>query len=50
LYRSWWMNQRKEIPLIDAYFELANRFPSGLAEVDPLPEEVNGEVAKGATQ
>jgi len=50
LYRSWWMNQRQEIRLIDAYFELANRFPSGLAEVDPLPEEVNGEVAKGATQ
>jgi hypothetical protein len=28
--------------------ELAERFPAGLAEIDPLPEEVSGEVARGA--
>ena len=48
VYRSWWMGQRKEVALIDAYFALADRFPFGLADVDPLPEEVSGEVARGA--
>jgi type IV secretory pathway VirB4 component len=48
LYRSWWLERRKEIPKIEAYLELAERFPAGLAEVDPLPEEISGEVARGA--
>jgi hypothetical protein len=48
LYRSWWLRQRQGVPLIEAYFELADRFPVGLAEVDPLPEEVSGEVSRGA--
>jgi hypothetical protein len=48
LYRSWWIEQKRNIPLLDRYIALAERFPLGLADVDPLPEEVSGEVAKGA--
>ncbi len=48
LYRPWWLGQRKDVPQIQAYFELAEKFPVGLAEVDPLPEEISGEVARGA--
>ena len=48
LYRSWWLEGNRETPKIQAYLELAERFPEGLAEVDPLPEEVSGEVARGA--
>jgi len=47
LYRLWWLQQRKSVPKIQAYLELADRFPAGLAEMDPLPEEVSGEVARG---
>ena len=48
LYRSWWLERNRGVPKIQAYLELAERFPAGLAEVDPLPEEVSGEVARGA--
>jgi hypothetical protein len=48
LYRSWWLEKHKSVSRIQAYFELAERFPAGLAEIDPLPEEVSGEVARGA--
>ena len=48
LYRSWWLEQKKAMPLIEGYRELAERFPSGLADVDPLPEEISGEVSCGA--
>ena len=48
LYRSWWLERNREVSRIQAYLELAERFPAGLAEVDPLPEEVSGEVARGA--
>jgi hypothetical protein len=48
LYRSWWLERNRNVPNIQAYLELAERFPAGLAEVDPLPEEVSGEVARGA--
>jgi hypothetical protein len=48
VYRSWWLTQRKDIPLMEAYLKLAERFPAGLGEVDPLPEERSGEVARGA--
>ena len=48
VYRSWWLAQRKDIPLMEAYLKLAERFPAGLGEVDPLPEEMSGEVARGA--
>ena len=47
VYRSWWLEQQKPRPLIDSYMKLAERFPTGLADVDPLPEEVSGEIARG---
>jgi hypothetical protein len=50
LYRSWWLERRKGTPPIESYIELAEKFPFGLAEVDPLPEEVSGEVAKGVAR
>lgn len=50
VYRAWWLQQRKGMPLLDVYRELATRFPTGLADIDPLPEELSGEVAKGANK
>jgi hypothetical protein len=50
LYRSWWLERRKAVPLIDSYIQLAERFPFGLADVDPLPEEISGEVSKGVAR
>jgi hypothetical protein len=48
LYRAWWISQHKNMPLIEAYRQLARKFPFGLADVEPLPEEQSMEVAKGA--
>ena len=48
VYRSWWLEQHKTSNRIEAYLELAERLPSGLAELDPLPEEISGAIAKGA--
>ena len=50
VYRAWWLQQHGALPLLDVYRELATRFPTGLADIDPLPEELSGEVAKGATK
>ena len=46
-YRSWWLQQPRDVRPIQAYRELAESFPFGLAELDALPEELSGEVAKG---
>jgi type IV secretory pathway VirB4 component len=43
-YRAWWLSQRKGTPLLDAYEELAAKFPFGLADAEMLPEETSGEV------
>jgi type IV secretory pathway VirB4 component len=48
VYRAWWLEQHKDVPLLDAYKELATAFPYGLADIDPLPEESSAEVARGA--
>jgi hypothetical protein len=48
MYRSWWLEKNKHLPRIEAYRSLAQRFPAGLADVDALPEELSGAVAKGA--
>jgi hypothetical protein len=48
MYRNWWLAQRQDLPLIEAYQELARTFPFGLADIDPLPEEVSGEIMRGA--
>jgi hypothetical protein len=50
LYRSWWLERRKAAPLIESYIQLAERFPFGLADADPLPEEISGEVSKGVAR
>jgi hypothetical protein len=47
VYRAWWLGQHQDIALLDTYQELAAAFPFGLADVDQLPEEVSGEVARG---
>ncbi len=47
IYRSWWLKQHKNEPLIEAYRKLAGKFPVGLADLDPMPEEVSGEVMRG---
>jgi hypothetical protein len=46
-YRSWWLSHRSDIPALAAYTELAARFPFGLADLDPLPEEISGQVTAG---
>lgn len=46
-YRSWWLRRNASMPLVQAYGALAKTFPSGLASLDPLPEEISGEVQRG---
>ena len=43
-YRKWWLRKNAGRPLLEAYKELAERFPQGLAEAEQLPEEVSGSV------
>jgi len=38
-YRTRFLNEHKGRPLLACYEELAKRFPRGLAELPPLPEE-----------
>jgi type IV secretory pathway VirB4 component len=47
-YRAWFLEEHHERPLPDNYRDLANRFPLGLADVVPLPEELSGAVAASA--
>jgi type IV secretory pathway VirB4 component len=48
VYRSWWLEQNNGLTQIEAYRQLGDAFPFGLADLDLLPEELSGEVAKGA--
>src|SRR6266852_1913963 len=48
IYRNWWLLQHEGRPLIASYQELARAFPFGLADIEPLPEEISGAVMKGA--
>lgn len=43
-YRSWVLHKLGDRPLLDAYEDLARKFPHGLAELPPLPEEISGAV------
>jgi type IV secretory pathway VirB4 component len=43
-YRAWFLEKHGGRPLLTSYQELAKRFPQGLAEVAPLPEEISGAV------
>jgi hypothetical protein len=43
-YRAWVLKKFADRPPLDTYQELAQKFPHGLAEVSPLPEEISGAV------
>jgi type IV secretory pathway VirB4 component len=44
-YRAWFLNKSVSRSLLECYQDLAQRFPQGLADVTPLPEELSGAVA-----
>jgi len=44
-YRAWVLRGATGQPQIEIYKELARKFPHGLADVPPLPEETSGRVA-----
>ncbi|HJT68656.1 MAG TPA: hypothetical protein VJ731_00575 [Terriglobales bacterium] len=43
-YRAWALKECASQPPIETYKQLARKFPRGLAEVPPLPEEISGRV------
>jgi hypothetical protein len=43
-YRTWFLKTRQHQPLLESYRELGQKFPQGLADVQPLAEELSGEV------
>jgi type IV secretory pathway VirB4 component len=43
-YRAWFLRRQPSRPLLETYQELTARFPQGLAEIEPLPEEISGAV------
>ncbi len=45
-YRAWFLATFKDRPRLECYQELAQKFPQGLAEVPPLPEELSGRVTR----
>ena len=47
-YRTWFLAEQGARPLLERYQELAKKFPQGLAEIAPLPEELSGAVAAPA--
>jgi hypothetical protein len=49
-YRAWWLSRHGDKSLIKAYQKLSERFPNGLADLDPLPEESSGEVFQGVAK
>lgn len=44
-YRKYFLDRNHDRPPVELYEELAQRFPNGLAEVAPLPEEISGAVS-----
>ena len=48
-YRAWVLKKFADRPALDTYQELARKFPHGLAEVSPLPEEISGAVTGAQT-
>jgi type IV secretory pathway VirB4 component len=44
-YRAWFLNKSGGRSLFECYQDLAKKFPQGLADVTPLPEELSGAVA-----
>jgi type IV secretion system protein TrbE len=45
-YRAWFLSTFSDRPPLECYEELAQKFPQGLAEVPPLPEELSGAVTR----
>ena len=43
-YRTWFLHQHAGRPLLESYQNLAARFPHGLGDLEPLPEEISGAV------
>ena len=48
MYRAWFLQSNRGLGLFQAYETLAARFPSGLADVTELPEELSGAVKSAA--
>ena len=48
IYRQWFLRSHADRTLTENYRDLATRFPRGLAALDPLPEELSGEVHRAA--
>jgi len=46
-YRAWVLTKLADRPPIEAYQELAKKFPRGLADTPSLPEEISGAVNGG---
>ena len=40
-YRAWFLSEHRGRPLLECYQELARKFPRGLADLAPLPEETS---------
>jgi hypothetical protein len=49
-YRKWWLHEHQDLPFLMAYESLANKFPRGLAHLDPLAEERSGKVMEALAQ
>ena len=49
-FRRWWLGRRKGTSLIEAYEQLAQKYPRGLAEIGPLPVELSGEMQEAIAQ
>ncbi|SNS40365.1 Type IV secretory pathway, VirB4 component [Granulicella rosea] len=43
-YRRWWLHQHRQLSKLEAYEQLAARYPRGLAMLPPLPVELSGEM------
>jgi hypothetical protein len=44
MYRSWFLQANRGLPLLQIYEKLAAKYPLGLADVAELPEEMSGAV------
>jgi hypothetical protein len=49
-YRAWFLNKSASRSLLECYQDLAQKFPQGLADVAPLPEDLSGAVAATASE
>jgi len=49
-YRRWWLRKHQHLRRIEAYEQLAEQYPRGLAEIGPLPVELSGEMQEALAQ